>query len=236
MDRPDRSLTPERYARGMTFDQYLAWIATDENLRRESSGGGRRRDWSGFLRQAHERARLSEAQAEALAWIAARPGAPRKVLMISEEWSSDCRRDLPVLARFAEQGGMELRIFPRDGERFSSSPRPDPAASPNADLMARFLNEKNGQVFQSIPVIAFYTERLEYLGHYVEYPAIYHKDRIVYGHIRAPRPGETPAQTAERGEREFAAFQTQPWFRVWAAAAVDDWLSLLHRRLLLGTA
>lgn len=33
------------------------------------------------------------------------------------------------------------------------------------------------------------------------------KDRIPYGHIRTPRPGETPAQTGARIDREFAALQ-----------------------------
>jgi hypothetical protein len=66
--------------------------------------------------------------------------------------------------------------------------------------------------------------------------AIYDKDRIVYGHIRKPRPGETPADTQGRIDREFPALQASPFFRVWASAAVDEMISALHRRLLLGAA
>jgi len=32
-------VTPERFASGMTFDQYVAYVGTPENLKREGSGG-----------------------------------------------------------------------------------------------------------------------------------------------------------------------------------------------------
>lgn len=236
MDRTKSVVTPERFAAGMTFDQYVAWVATPENLAREASRGNARRDWSGHLRQAYQRTTLSPAQSEAIRWLAAQPDGPAKILVLSEEWSSDCRRDVPTLARLAEVGGLELRIFPRDGQRFSTSPRPVPGESPSGDIMAEFLNEKSGQVFQSIPVAVFYTRDQRYLYHYVEFPAIYHKDRVVNGHIRAPRPGEAPAETAKRADQEFAALQASPFFRIWACAAVDEVLSALHRRLVLGPA
>src|SRR5436309_2292414 len=190
METRQSVVTPERFARGMSFDQYVAYVGTPENLKREGSQGAARRDWSGYLRKAYESARLTDAQAAAIRWLAAQPNGPAKVLMIAEEWSSDCRRDLPMLARLAEAGGMELRIFRRDGQRFSRSQTPSLAEAPdsNAELMAEFLNVKNGQSWQSIPVVVFYTKALEYLCRYVEYPAIYHKDRVV-GHLRAPRPG-----------------------------------------------
>ena len=141
-----------------------------------------------------------------------------------------------MLARVAEAGGMELRIFTRDGRRFSASARPSLAEAPdsNADLMAEFLNDKNGQTWQSIPVAVFYTKDLEYLYHYTEFPAIYHKDRLVSGHIRAPRPGETNDETQARADREFMALQQSPFFRLWASAAVDEIISALHRRLVVG--
>ncbi len=170
-------------------------------------------------------------------WLANQPGGPAKVLVISEEWSSDCRRDVPMLARLAEAGGLDLRIFTRDGRTFSRSQNPSLAEAPdsNADIMAEFLNVKDGQTWQSIPVAVFYTKGLGYLYHYVEYPAIYHKDRLVNEHIRAVRPGETPEQTRERGDREFSALQQSPFFHIWACAGVDEILSALHERLTLGS-
>jgi len=228
-------VTPERFAKGMTFDEYVSFVATPANLAREGSMGAARRDWSGHLRATYESTRLQPEQVEALRWLAAQPGGPAKVLVISEEWSSDCRRDLPVLARVAEAAPFELRIVPRDGQKFSSSARPSLAEAPdsNADIMAEFLNAKNGRTWQSIPVAVFYTRDLAYLYHYVEFPAIYHKDEVV-GRIRAARPGESKEQTAERSAREFTALQNSPFFKVWACAAVDEIVSALHERLVLG--
>jgi hypothetical protein len=228
-------VTPERFASGMTFEEYLGDIGTAENLAREGSGGAPRRDWSAHVRAWYEATRLSDAEVAALRWLASQPNGPAKVLVISEDWSSDCRRDVPVLARMAEAAGFELRIFRRDGQRFSRSQRPSLAEAPdsNADIMAEFLNEKNGQTWQSIPVAVFYTKSLEYLYHYIEYPAIYDKDRIV-GRIRAPRPGESPEAARTRGDREFMALQQSPFFRVWACAAADEMISALYERLVVG--
>jgi Thioredoxin len=237
MDRATTVVTPERYASGMTFEQYLQYIASPENLRREGSADGEpRRDWSGWMRNWYDSVQLTTAQTEAIRWLAAQPKGPRRILAIAEEWSSDCRRDIPMLQRLAEAGGLELRIFRRDGQRFGRSHRPSLAEAPdsNADLMAEFLNEKRGQTWQSIPVAVFYTADLEYLYHYIEVPRIYDKDRLVYGHIRVPRPGETPDASKARIEREFAALQASPFFRIWASAAVDEMLSALYERLVLG--
>jgi 4-carboxymuconolactone decarboxylase len=229
-------VTPERFASGMSFDQYVKYVGSPENLKREGSGGAARRDWSDHLRTTYATTRLTDDQIAAWKWLATQPNGPAKVLVIAEEWSSDCRRDLPVVARVADAAALELRILRRDGQRASTSHRPTLAEAPdsNADIMAEFLNEKNGQTWQSIPVIVFYTRGFEYLYHYTEYPAIYHKDRLVAGHIRAARPGETAEQTQERGTREFLALQASPFFRVWACAAVDEMLSALHERVVLG--
>jgi len=236
-------VTPERFESGMTFDQYVAYVGTPENLKREGARGTPRRDWSGYLRKRYEKVRLSDAQAAAIRWLASQPGGPAKILVIAEEWSSDCRRDVPMLARLAEAGGLELRIFRRDGEKEGRSQRPSLEEAPdsNADIMAEFLNVKNGQTWQSIPVAVFYTKDLEYLYHYIEYPAIYHKDRLVgdghrvVGVIRAAKPGETPEQTRERGDREFFALQESPFFDLWACAGIDEILSALHERLVVGS-
>jgi thiol-disulfide isomerase/thioredoxin len=236
MERTQTVVTPERFASGMTFEQYLAFIATPDNLKREGSGGAARRDWSAHMRASYEATCLTDAQLAAVEWLARQPKGPAKILAISEEWSSDCRRDIPMLARLAEAGNLELRIFTRDGQRFSKNPRPSREESPdgNPDLIAQFLNVKNGQTWQSIPVAVFYTKDLEYLYHYVEYPAIYHKDRI-RSHMGAPKSGETPEQTRERDAREFMVLQQSPFFRIWACAGVDEILSALHERLTVGS-
>ena len=219
-------ITAERFAQGMTFDEYVAYIGSPENLRRDANSGPRR-DYSAFFREAFEQARLTDDQEAALKWLVAQPNGPARMLVISEEWSSDCRRDVPMFARIAAASGMELRIFTRDGQRYDV-PDGDP------DIMADFLNHKNGQTYRSIPVCAFYTRSLEYLYHLTEYAAIYDKERVVVQNIRAPKPGESPDETRARADREFGELQRLPFWRVWSSATVDEIVSALHRKLVLG--
>jgi Thioredoxin len=237
MDRTKSVVTPARYASGMTFPQYLAYVGTPENLKREGTGGSQRPDNSAAIREWYEGSRLTDTQTAAWKWLAAQPGGPAKILVLSEDWSSDCRRDVPMLARVAEATGIELRIINRDGQTFGKTDNPltEPGRSPNADIMAEFMNERGGKKYQSIPVVVFYDKDMKYLYHYTEFPAIYHKDRIVTEKIRAPRPGETPQQTAERAGKEFGAFQKAPFFRMWAGAGIDEMASALHERLVMGS-
>ena len=208
MESKTNVVTLKRFAKGMTFDQYVTYVGTPENLEREAGWwlGPQRKNFSGLLREWYERARLSDAQVGAIRWLAAQPNAPAKILVVSEEWSSDCRRDVPMLARLAEAGGLELRIFPRDGQKVGRAQKANPADSPNADIMNEFLNEKNSQTWQSIPVVVFYTEDLRYLYHYTEFPAIYHKERVA-GAMRAAKSGETPDEA--RSEEHTSELQSQ---------------------------
>jgi len=231
MQEEEPSITPERFSQGRTFPEYLDHLGSEANLRREGSDGGTRRDFSEFFRARYEATRLTEAQVEGLQWLSGRPDGPAKLLVIAEDWSSDCRRDVPTLARIAETARLELRIFDRDGQR-TAHMHPDRSAEPdaNVDLMTQFVNHKNGEAFQSIPVAAFFTEDFQYLYHYTEYPAIYQKDMLL-DHIRAAQPGETPQEAQGRFSQEFAGLQASPFFDVWASAAVDEIISGLHRRL-----
>jgi Thioredoxin len=227
-------VSQERFAQGMTFDEYVKFVSTVANLKREGSFNMPRKDYGEFLLRAFDSAQLSDAQREAWQWIVAQPNGPAKMLVISEEWSSDCRRDVPVLARLAQTGGLEMRIFPRDGHTISSLAAPDPKESPYADLMSQFLRKRDGQTFQSIPIAAFYTKGFDHLYTYMEFPQIYRKDRVV-GAIRAPKPGESKDDTAKRGLTDFFAFQQTPFFRLYAAAAVDEIIAMLHERIRVGS-
>jgi len=64
----------------------------------------------------------------------------------------------------------------------------------------------------------------------------YRPDGGSRGHQQAARPGESAAQTKERGMREFVALQGSPFFDLWAAAAIDEILSALHEKLAVGDA
>src|SRR5262245_34399470 len=234
-------VTPERFAKGMTFDEYVKWTGSPENLAREAFGsyyadggsiGAARRDNSAVFRERYARARLSDQQAAGIKWLTAQPNGPAKILVVSEDWCSDCRRDVPMLARLAEAGGLELRIFNRDGKKILGTRRPDPAAYPdgNHDLMLEFLNKKNGAEWASLLVAVFYTKDFQELHRYIEYPAIYRKD-LIRGHQQAARPGETEEQARDRDRHEFLAMQQSPFFDVWASAGVDEILSALYEKL-----
>jgi Thioredoxin len=231
-------MTPERFAKGMTFADYVKFTGSPENLGREGFDIRRfslarpRVDWSGYLRERHARARLTDDQTAAITRLAAQPGGPAKVLVISEDWSSDCRRDVPYLARLAEAGGLELRIFVRDADTMLRKGLPEPGSHENADLVREYANEKNGGAYASIPVAVFFTKDFVELYRYVEYPAVYHKDRVI-GHLRAARSGETEEQSKARGGRDIAALLDSPFVDIWAQAGIAEILSALHERLLI---
>ncbi len=236
-------VTAERFAKGMTFEQYVAYAGSKENLAREAFGsyypdggaiGAPRKDNSAVLRDRYARLRLADYQVAAIKWLAAQPDGPARMLMISEDWSSDCRRDVPAMARLAEAGGLELRIFNRDGAKVLGKRRPDPVAYPdsNHDLMLEFLNAKDGAEWASVPVVVVYTKAFRELHRYHEYPGIYHKD-AVRGRQQAPRAGESAQQAHERGMKEFAAMQASPFFDLWARAAIDEILSALYEKRVL---
>jgi Thioredoxin len=220
-----------RFAKGMTFPQYVQYVGTPENLKREGSQTPRK-DWSQFLQTAYDGVRLSPAHEAAWKWLVAQPGGPAKVLAISEEWSSDCRRDIPLLAKLSDAAGLELRIFTRDGQTMGRGPKPEPD-SPNADLMGELLNRKNGQTFQSIPVVVVYSKELKELYRYTEFPAVYRKDRL-RGSLNAAKAGETPEQAKQRADKEFMEMLGSPFFEVWRAATLSEWTAMLFERLRVG--
>ena len=235
----DAVMTAARFAKGMTFDEYVTFTGSPENLAREGFDVRHfrsvrpRLDWSGFLSERYAKAALSEDQTAAIRWLVAQPGGPAKILVLSEDWSSDCRRDVPYLARLAAAAGLELRIFARDGNAMLLKGLPDPGSTPNADLVHAYANEKSGERFATVPVAVFFDKSFNELHRYIEYPAIYHKARLI-GHLRSPRDGETQDQAKQRGGRQIAELLESPFFDVWASAGIDEIVSALHERVVVG--
>ncbi len=91
-------VTPERFAQGMTYQQ---WMETIE-LNRER-----------FVEN-YDATQMSDDDAQAFQELVARPDGPAKCLALGEPWCPDVFRGLPVMARIAEASGMELRNFLRD--------------------------------------------------------------------------------------------------------------------------
>lgn len=89
---------PERFAQGLTYEQWLEAIDRNQEQFREN----------------YERTALSDDDARAFRELVARPDGPARCLALAEAWCPDVSRGLPVMARIAEAAGMELRIFFRD--------------------------------------------------------------------------------------------------------------------------
>jgi hypothetical protein len=91
-------VTPERFAEGLTWEQY------QERIKRNREK----------FDHSYSETVLAEEDVEAFRSLVARPNGPAKVLALGEDWCPDVFRGLPVMVRIAEAAGMELRIFPRD--------------------------------------------------------------------------------------------------------------------------
>jgi len=91
-------VTPERFAKGMTYDEYIKAIDRNQNRFQENYDG----------------TQVSSADAAKLKTLMAKPNGPAKILLIGEPWCPDVFRGAPVFARVAEATGMELRVFFRD--------------------------------------------------------------------------------------------------------------------------
>src|SRR3990170_7042729 len=91
-------VTPELFAQGLTYEQYIA--AIDRNQER--------------FKENYEGTAVSEDDAAALRKLVERPNGPAQCLALGEAWCPDVFRGLPVMARIAEAAGMDLRVFFRD--------------------------------------------------------------------------------------------------------------------------
>jgi thiol-disulfide isomerase/thioredoxin len=96
--QPDSVVTPERFASGMTWQEYVEHI---------------KRNREKFAYN-YEETDLDDSEAEAFRSLAAKGDGPAKVLALGEDWCPDVFRGLPVMVRIVEVAGLELRIFARD--------------------------------------------------------------------------------------------------------------------------
>ena len=90
-------MTPERFAQGMTWSQYVDSIKANEER---------------FL-QFYSDFKVKPEEVAFFKKFDAKKG-PIKVVVIGEDWCPDVVRGIPVAVRLAEAVGMDLRIFPRD--------------------------------------------------------------------------------------------------------------------------
>ena len=116
-------VTPERFASGFTYQDYIAQINVNKN----------------WFQQLYDNFQIRPDDAEFFRKALEHEGGPAEMMVVGEDWCPDVYRGMPMMARIAEAGGMEMRIFPRDA---------------NMDIMNEYLKE--GQ-WASIPTVVFYT-------------------------------------------------------------------------------
>jgi hypothetical protein len=100
--------------------------------------------WTGVYRTAH----IPEWARDAVAKL----GRRFRLVVLAEDWCGDASSTVPVLARWAEEAGMELRILRRDE---------------HPEVMDAYL--RNGA--RAIPVVIVLTDAMEEIGHWGSRPA-----------------------------------------------------------------
>jgi len=180
-------VTPGRFDQGMTYAQWMDYIKLNKPKFEDN----------------YQKTELSKEDAQAFRDLATAPNGPVKMLVIGEDWCPDVFRGLPVLARIAEAGGIELRVFPKDE---------------NLDIMSEFL--KDGE-FQSIPTVVFYDKDHNYICHWIERPAIANKEVHLMHQIYE-------GKSREEAMPELIRFQQGPIWANWRKATVTEVRELLE--------
>ena len=199
-------VTPERYAQGRTFAEYLAYIGSADNLARPAPGGGARQDNSERFQRNIDEFTLTPAETAALQALPA-----RRMLVIGEDWCPDVYRGMPVLARICEVAGWEMRIFQRDD---------------HPDLIAEFLLRRDGEAFQSIPVAALYTPEGRLLGSFHERPQVAYIYMNGLQKRFSREPGESEDEMRTRIRQAYRDLQQSNEWDQWRHATVEEIIAI----------
>jgi len=201
-------VTPERFAQGRDWSDYIDFIGSPENLERAGPRGGPRDDNSEHFHRNIEQFTLRPHH------IASLKALPKyKVLAIGEDWCPDVYRGLPVIAAVCAAAGWELRLFQRDQ---------------NEDMAAEFPNIKDGQSFNSIPVIAFYTQDgFTEVARWIERPKVADETISAIAKEFTRQDGESDDDMRVRLRARYQTLQTSDQWDDWRHASIDEWLALL---------
>jgi len=91
-------VTSERFASGLTYQDYISQISVNQDR----------------FQQNYEGTEITQEDIARFKALMSRPNGPAKVLVLGEDWCPDVYRGMPVVAKLAEATGLELRVFPRD--------------------------------------------------------------------------------------------------------------------------
>ena len=202
-------VTTERFATGRTWEEYMAFIGAAENLQRPRPGGStdRRPDNTATFKKNDGSYTMTLAHQTA---VQALP--KRKMLVLGEDWCPDVHRGLPVFARICKAAGWELRIFQRDQD--------------NNDIHKEFLNQGE---YESLPTVVLYTADHEYVGHWIERPAIANTQMDDLRKNFARRPDESEEDMRRRLYQSYRELQTSGAWDTWRDATVDEIIEIAKR-------
>ena len=186
-------VTPDRFDSGMRWTQYL------DHIKRNKAK----------FQYNYDETPLSDDDSAAFRKLAEMPNGPARVLVLGEDWCPDVFRGMPIMARIAEAGGVDMRIFPRDD---------------NLDIMGEFLN--HGE-HQSIPVFVFYTAEHEYICHWTERPA---KANEEIPEMRKLFDGLDREKDMQEMRRRNSEFQEGPMWASWREETVVEVRRLLEEK------
>jgi len=91
-------VTPERFAQGLTYADFLAQATINHDK----------------FEQYYKDSPLTADDISFFKKAAALPNGPVKILALAEAWCGDVYRELPTVARISEATGADLRVFLRD--------------------------------------------------------------------------------------------------------------------------
>lgn len=193
MARQISVVTLERFNQGFTYTDYIDQIKVNKAR----------------FQEFYNNFKVTPEETRALRDLSQRADGPTKMLVLGEDWCGDVVRGMPVLARIAEAGGLEMRVFPRDQHQ---------------DIMNEFL--KNGE-WMSIPVAVFYTSDDQYICHWIERPEVAVREiQEIEKTIRAESP-DISDQDFGRERRARTGAKAEEWQR----ASVTEIIDLLSRSL-----
>lgn len=177
------TVTRDRFEQGMTYAEYKAQMTRNRERLEETE-------------------RTLVLPTEDVQFFAQLPE-PLNVLVLAEDWCGDVINNVPVLARLAESGRLNLRFFLRDQ---------------NLDIMDQYLNQG---VHRSIPVFVFFDQEFREIGHWIERPAtiaemqgrmlddLFAAEPVFAGIERGTSPALMPEDARLRLMQAFATFRTE---------------------------
>ena len=195
-------VTPERFESGRTYEDYFAYIGSEENLAREAPGGRPRQNNTERFQRNFDEFEITDEEAVRLQAL------PKlKMLVIGEDWCPDVFRGAPALGKIAACAGWEARFFQRDD---------------NSDIIQAFLNKKDDSEFESIPVAVLYTEDHKYVGHFIERPAVANEHMAEMQKRFTRQEGESEDEMRTRLREAYRELQQSDEWDRWRHATLDE--------------